>query len=108
MAAKDIPLTESVFYILLAVHCPNHGYGIIQQTAERTKGRMQLGPGTLYTALRTLLDKGWIEVYSRETASRRKTEYLITDRGKEVLSQELVRLQEALDNAKTVQEDSTC
>jgi DNA-binding PadR family transcriptional regulator len=45
------PLTESMFYILLSLLQPNHGYGIMQQVEERTKGRVALGAGTLYGAL---------------------------------------------------------
>ncbi|MEI2803101.1 MAG: hypothetical protein V9E84_05205 [Trichococcus flocculiformis] len=41
------PLTESMFYILLSLLQPNHGYGIMQQVEERTKGRVALGAGTL-------------------------------------------------------------
>lgn len=108
MSTRDIPLTESVFYILLATHCPIHGYGITQKTSAMTHERVQLGPGTLYAALQTLQDKGWIAVYSRETASRRKTQYVITARGQDVLRQELDRMQEALDNARAVQEDASC
>ena len=55
---KNQPLTEAVFYILLAARKPVHGYGIIQEAAELTGGRLNLGPGTLYGAITSLLDKG--------------------------------------------------
>ena len=46
MSEKDIPLTEAIYYILLAVRNPNHGYGIIQDVEQLTGGRVSLGPGT--------------------------------------------------------------
>lgn len=54
MTEKDIPLTEAVYYILLAVRKPNHGYGIIQEVEQLTNGRVVLGAGTLYGAVQTL------------------------------------------------------
>ena len=80
---KNTPLTESLFYILLSVRKPNHGYGIIQEVAEMTGGRVSLGPGTLYGAINTLLERGWIVLHSAELGSRKKKEYLITPQGRE-------------------------
>ena len=54
-------LTEAVFYILLALHEPRHGYAIMQGVQELTNDRVALGPGTLYGALNTLVKKGWIK-----------------------------------------------
>ena len=69
---RSQPLTEALFYILLAARKPVHGYGIIQEVAEMTGGRVNLGPGTLYGAINVLLDRGWIVLYSAEMGSRRK------------------------------------
>lgn len=41
---NGIVLTEAWYYILLAVRCPKHGYGIIQEVADITCGRVSLGP----------------------------------------------------------------
>lgn len=101
---KEIPLTEAVYYILLAVRKPNHGYGIIQEVERLTKGRVSLGPGTLYGAIQTLQKKGWIEIYSVDTESRKKKEYLITASGKEVFEAERLRLEELLKNGKLMEE----
>ena len=49
-------LTDAVFYILLALRRPNHGYGVVQQVEQMTGGRLILGPGTLYGALSQLTD----------------------------------------------------
>ncbi|HPU42023.1 MAG TPA: helix-turn-helix transcriptional regulator, partial [Acetivibrio clariflavus] len=78
---SNLPLTEAIFYILLAVRKPNHGYGIIQEVTEITGGRVILGPGTLYGAINSLLSKKWIKLYSEDKTSRKKKEYLITDDG---------------------------
>ena len=93
-----IPLTESMYYILLAVLKPNHGYGIIQKVQELTNDRVILGAGTLYGAINTMLDKRWLVLYSEEKESRKKKEYIITDLGRDVLQAEINRLDELLKN----------
>ncbi len=99
MSEKDNPLTEAFFYILLSLRHPNHGYGVIQDVEELTKGRVSLGAGTLYGALQTMQKRGWIRVVSQETESRKKKEYIITEAGKEVFETERARLAELLGNA---------
>jgi len=101
---NNLPLTEAVFYILLAVRKPNHGYGIIQEVNEITGGRLVLGPGTLYGAINSLLSKNWIELYSEDKTSRKKKEYVITEEGKEVFFREVKRLEELIKNAKLMEE----
>ncbi len=96
LSVKYSPLTEAIFYILLAVRKPNHGYGIIQDVSELTNERLVLGPGTLYGAINSLVDKGWIRLYSEEKEARKKKEYLITQRGKEAFGEERKRLEELL------------
>lgn len=95
-----IPITESTYYILLAVLKPNHGYGIIQKVQELTNERVRLGPGTLYGAINKLLEKNWINLYSEEKNSRKKKEYIITDLGLKVLGDEIKRLEELVENGK--------
>lgn len=97
---KNIPLTEVVFYILLAVRNPKHGYGIIQDVEQMTDGRVVLGAGTLYGAIQTLEKRKWIRIYSVETESRKKKEYVITELGREVFEEERKRLEELLENAE--------
>ena len=96
---KNLPLTEALFYILLAVRKPNHGYGITQEVEELTGGRVTLGPGTLYGAIQSLVKKDWIRIYSEDTESRKKKEYLITDEGSAVFEAERARLNELVKNA---------
>ena len=95
---KNQPLTEAVFYTRVAARKPVHGYGIIQEAAELTGGRLNLGPGTLYGAITSLLDKGWIALVSAETGSRKKKEYLITEAGRAAFYAELSRLRELVAN----------
>ena len=96
---KNLPLTEALFYILLAVRKPNHGYGITQEVEELTGGRVTLGPGTLYGAIQSLVKKDWIRIYSEDTESRKKKEYIITDEGRAVFEAEKERLNELIKNA---------
>ena len=100
---KNTPLTEALYYILLAVRKPNHGYGIIQEVEELTHGRVVLGPGTLYGAIQSLVKKDWIRIYSEDTESRKKKEYLITADGRIAFEEERARLAELLENAKLME-----
>ncbi len=100
MPLKQIAMTEAVYYILLSLQAPNHGYGIIQNTMELTARRLELGAGTLYGAINTLLDKGWIRLYSEDKQSRKKKQYIITEEGSLALQQEIERLEELLENGK--------
>jgi DNA-binding PadR family transcriptional regulator len=97
---NNTPLTEALFYILLAVRTPNHGYGIIQDVSEMTNGRVTLGPGTLYGAINSMLTKEWISLYSEDKESRKKKEYIITNTGKEIFKNEVKRLNELIKNAE--------
>lgn len=100
------PLTEALFYILLAVRTPNHGYGIIQDISEMTGGRVVLGPGTLYGAINSMLTKGWICLFSEDKESRKKKEYLLTKIGREIFENEVKRLNELAENAKKMDEET--
>ncbi|MDE7219891.1 MAG: PadR family transcriptional regulator [Oscillospiraceae bacterium] len=106
MENKYQPLTEALFYILLAVRRPIHGYGIIQEAAEMTGGRVNLGPGTLYGAINSLLERGWIALYSAELGSRKKKEYVITEAGREAFSAELRRLRELVQNGEKMEDET--
>ena len=94
-------LTEAIYYILLALQEPLHGYGIMQKTSAMSKGRLILSAGTLYGAISNLLEKGWILPCgeSSDTDGRRKL-YQITEEGQEVLLAELERLEELVENGR--------
>jgi len=88
-------LTEGVYLILLSMLKPNHGYGVMQSVEAMTQGRVTLGAGTLYGAINTLLEKGWIIAIGHNKESRKK-EYVVTEAGKEILQTEIIRLGELL------------
>lgn len=100
MAEKQAAMTEAVYYILLSLETPNHGYGIIQNTLNLTGGRLELGAGTLYGAINTLLDRQWIRLYSEDKASRKKKQYILTQEGLSALQQEVRRLDELVENGR--------
>ena len=97
----EIALTEATYYILLSLLAPQHGYGIMQQTEQMSHGRVRLAAGTLYGALNTLCDKGWIIQLPVEDGSRRK-EYRLTERGRAILQSEVARLRELADNGERI------
>ena len=98
----DVPaLTEATYYILLSLYTPQHGYGIMQQAEALSRGRVRLAAGTLYGALNTLCDKGWIVQLPGEDGSRRK-EYRLTQKGLDVLKGEISRLRELIENGERI------
>lgn len=96
-------LTEAVYYILLSLMQPMHGYGIMQSVEQRSGGRLRLAAGTLYGAISTMLEKGWITALDNGADSRKK-EYVITETGREVLRAEYARLKELVENGRAVLE----
>ena len=96
-------LTEAVFYILLSLDAPLHGYGIMQNVERLSGGRVRLAAGTLYGALTTLTERGWIEAVG-EDEGRRK-EYRITPEGRAAVRVELARLQELTANGEALTRD---
>ena len=98
---ENMALTESTYYILLSLYHPRHGYGIMQETEALSGGRVWLAAGTLYGALNSLCEKGWIQLLPVESGSRKK-EYQLTKTGLEVLKRELARLEELAANGRTI------
>lgn len=94
-------LTEAVYYILLSLMEPRHGYGIMQFAAELSGGRVHLAAGTLYGAITALLEKGWIEALPGEKDSRKK-EYRITPLGITALQNEVSRLKQLAANGQAI------
>ncbi|MEK3876363.1 MULTISPECIES: PadR family transcriptional regulator [unclassified Paenibacillus] len=92
-------LTEGVYYILLSLLTPMHGYGIMQNVKLLSNQRVELGAGTLYGALSTLVERGWITLLAGGEDSRKK-EYQITELGKSIVRNEMTRLDELLTNGR--------
>lgn len=98
---EKIVLTEAVYYILLSLYKPMHGYGIIQNVVRLSDDRVTLAAGTLYGAINTLLDKGFIKALPGESNVRKK-EYIITETGKGIVKGEIKRLRELLKNGEEI------
>lgn len=98
-------LTEAVYYILLSLMQPMHGYGIMQNVEALSSGRVRLAAGTLYGAISTLLERGWITALPGAKDNRKK-EYQITSVGREAVEVELLRLRELLDNGTQILEEN--
>lgn len=89
LSRSYLPMSETAYYILLALSEANHGYGIMQYVEELTNGRIHLGAGTLYGSLSRMEKDGLIRVIAEE--DRRKV-YSMTDSGNELLKLEITRL----------------
>jgi DNA-binding PadR family transcriptional regulator len=94
--ASYLPLTETTLYILLSLAGkPKHGYAILKEVQALSEGRITLSTGTLYGALKRLLENGWIQRQESETApnnERPRKVYRLTKIGRRVLQAELGRL----------------
>ncbi len=101
-----LPLTPAVFHLLLALSdADRHGYGIAKEVADRTGGRVRLGPGTIYGTLNRMREAGLVE--ERQTAAGadrggddRRRYYRITLLGRAVARAEASRLLELVDMAR--------
>jgi DNA-binding PadR family transcriptional regulator len=91
---KASPLTEASYYILVALAEPLHGYGVMQKVEELSRGRVQLGPGTLYGALSNLQSFGLIEGVEDAGANDRRKLYRMTEVGRKVAEHEVERFDE--------------
>jgi DNA-binding PadR family transcriptional regulator len=92
---KFKPLSTPVLLILtsLAAH-PRHGYALIQDIEQLSGGRVRMSTGTLFGALRRLLEDGWIERFEQEDTSRQKQAYRLTCAGRRQLELELDRMKQ--------------
>lgn len=94
MAREDVqsylPLTETTYYILLALTEPLHGYAVMQKIQKISEGTVIVGAGTLYNAISKLEQEGLIAKVQED--DRRKF-YHLTRKGKLVLQGQIARLQ---------------
>lgn len=89
------PLSEPVLLILAALAGgPRHGYALLKEIELLSHGRVRLGTGTLYGALRRLLEDGWIERHDQPDTSREKQAYRLTAEGRCRLQDELERMRQ--------------
>lgn len=92
-----LPMAPAAFHILLTLaEGERHGYAIMQDVARLTEGAMRLGPGTLYTNIKRLVEAGLIEESKErpdpEQDDERRRYYRLTDDGRQVLRAEVERL----------------
>ncbi len=105
---SSLPLTEATFFILLSLAPgPKHGYAIMKAVNQMSNGRITFSTGTMYGAIKRLLDQGWIvrngegedareeNAHTRnDETSRSRKEYELTGLGRKVYSAEVSRMQE--------------
>ncbi len=101
--AEQGPMTEAMYYILLSLLRPGHGYGMMQRIKELSHGRLIMGPGTLYGVLSRMNKEGWIVLTGED--GRRKN-YAITETGKNALLTEYRRLKCMMADGKILEEES--
>jgi DNA-binding PadR family transcriptional regulator len=95
------PLPAAAFHILLTLTDQDlHGYGIMRQVADQSGGKVRLGPGTLYSSIKTLLEAGLIEEIEEapdtEPGSERRRYYRLTTAGRKLVRSEAERLADLL------------
>ena len=90
---ENLPLTEAVFLILLSLAAEaRHGYSILKDVSTMSDGRVRLSTGTLYGALRRLLDARWIERVREDESPRGRQAYRLTSIGRRNLQLEVGRV----------------
>jgi len=94
------PMTEAMYYILLALVNPNHGYQLMAAIEQVSNGRIKMGPGTLYGVLTRLQKDNLIEILSDD--GRRKT-YAITEEGRAALNAEYERLKDLIQDGRILE-----
>ena len=91
-------MTESMFYTIMAFQAgPQCGTEVSTYVEELTGGRVQLGPGTLYTILSKFQEVGYLNEISVEG---RKRTYELTAEGLQAYTNELERLRQCIDDAQ--------
>lgn len=88
--SKKLPLTETTFYVLLALRDPGHGYAVMQRVEELSSGKVRIAAGTMYGALDNLTKQRLIK--SVPSTDKRRKMYQISDEGRKILELEFERL----------------
>ena len=104
MARKKLDtLTEQMFYVLLSLRQERHGYGIMQDIAQLTDGRVNVGAGTLYALLERFEKDGLIRLTRME---ENRKYYQLTQAGDAALRAEYERIrQQAADLERVLKEE---
>jgi DNA-binding PadR family transcriptional regulator len=103
---EELPLTETTFFILLSLSPnPKHGYAMMKDVEQLSEGRIRLSTGTLYGAIKRLLEDGWIkrvEDHNTQEDGRGRKVYALTRYGRHILNAEVDRLQDLVAAAQQV------
>lgn len=86
---KKLPLTETTYYVLMALMKPSHGYLIMQDVEELSGGEVRMAAGTMYGAIENLLKLKYIKQVASDD-DRRKV-YIISEEGKDIFNQQRLR-----------------
>jgi DNA-binding PadR family transcriptional regulator len=96
---SNVSLTPQIFYILLSLAIKErHGYEIMKQVENDSQSKVKLGPGTLYGAIKRMLEEKLI--VELDTNHSRRKYYKLTEKGRAIFSNELQRYREAVELAK--------
>jgi len=101
--SKYLPLTETTYYILMALCEPGHGYAVMQKVEEMSEGRVRIAAGTMYGALENLGKQKLIAPVASQDARRKM--YQTTSEGHTVLQMEAQRLEHLLRVYKEMEEN---
>ena len=102
---QELPLTPRVMLILWALETgPKHGYRLLSEVETLGRGRVSIGPASLYESIQSLRSKGWIEPAETpadaQSHDRRRRYFRLTTDGQEVLRAEALRLSELVDDLR--------
>src|SRR5580692_6374360 len=88
-------ISEPVLLILASLaDQPRHGYALMKDIETLSGGRVRLSTGTLYGAIRRLLEDRWIERFAQEDTTREKQAYRLTTAGRTQLDTEIDRMKQ--------------
>lgn len=99
-----LPLREPTFFILLSLSPgPKHGYAILKEVEALSESRVKLSTGTLYGAIKRLLDRDWIKRTADPIPNgtyRERKAYVLTEKGRQGLKAEIQRLEKLVSLAQ--------
>jgi len=113
MANKTPRMTPALFHVLLSLaEGPKHGYALLSEVSERSNGKVDLGPSTLYYSLGRLEDAGLIRRADSEAEARadsagephedQRRYFALTDDGRDTLESEIDALSTIVDHARAI------
>lgn len=95
----NVQLSQSEFYILLSLAIKSrHGYEIMKQVEKYSRGKVLIGPGTLYGSIKRMLQSKLIEEVAGDNPRRKY--YTLTEKGRSSISSEIERYNDAVELAK--------